>query len=119
MNDTRSDSPAVVDSVGAASPEANSYTAFQVIVLEPDPPWVMRNVIRCPFRGFDGAPIVREAAIVTRKSLPALASTAIVAASESVTTAGDAAPKKSVVVRNDVPTTVKSPSVFRELNPSR
>src|SRR5215475_1431159 len=47
--------------------------------------------MRCPLTGFDGAPMLRLAPIVTRKSLPSAALTAIVAASVRVATAGDSA----------------------------
>src|SRR5215470_17196039 len=95
MNDSTSVVPAAVESVGAGRPEENSYPPapeFQVIVNEPAPLCVTLVVIRWPSCGLDGAPMLRLAPIVTRKSLPALASTAMVAASVSVTTAGDSWP---------------------------
>ena len=64
---------------------------------DPPVPCVTWNVIFCPSVGLVGLPMVRLAAMVTRKSLPSEASTAIVAASVSATTAGATAADSTVV----------------------
>ena len=53
-NTNTSPRSAVVVNVGAVS-EANSYTAFQVIVLEPVPSWITSIEINWPVVPFDGA----------------------------------------------------------------
>ena len=54
-------------------------------------------MIFCPSVGLAGVPTVRFPPMVTRKSLPSEASTAIVAASVRLTTVGASAPDSVVV----------------------
>ena len=63
----------------------------------PPVPWVTCKTIFSPSTGLAGFPRVRFPAIVTRKSLPWEASSEIVAASVSMTTAGAIAPVSTVV----------------------
>ena len=97
MKQSRSVSPAVVLRVGCGRPAENSYPLAKLSVYGPPVPWVTWMVIFCPSAGLDGVPTVRFPPMVTRKSLPAEASTAIVAASVRATTAGATAPDSTVV----------------------
>ena len=63
----------------------------------PPVPWVTWKTICCPSTGLDGLPMVWLPPRVTRKSLPRLALTAIVAASVRKTTVGATAPCSTVV----------------------
>ena len=97
MKQSRSVSPAVVLRVGCGRPDENSYPLAQPSVYGAPVPWVTWKVIFCPSDGLAGVPTVRFPPMVTRKSLPCEASTAIVPASVRATTAGATAPDSTVV----------------------
>ena len=59
-----------------------------MIAADPAAPWVIWKMIFWPSVGLAGLPMVRLPAMVTRKSLPSEASTAIVAASVRLTDGG-------------------------------
>src|SRR5271165_2008781 len=97
MKPSRSVCPAAALRAGCGSPAENSYPLPQLTVNGAPAPCVTWKTTCCPAVGLIGLPIVRLPATVTRKSLPSEASTAIVAASASVTTVGATAPGSTVV----------------------
>ena len=97
MNASRSVSATVVLRMGGGRPRRKLVGAAPGDGGRPRPPWVIWKTIFWPSVGLTGFSMVRLAAMVTRKSFPSEASTAMAEASVRATTAGATAPCSVVV----------------------